>query len=499
MADYPKLWIRTVSSTVQISDLGIIIDTTGRQLVGGPDEGEFSYDELASSDDLRNLVGNGNIQWSEDGATWTLSHQDAGDILSTYTLEDHNDMISGNPHGVTANDVGADNMISEINTNGSTQINQSKLDPDLVNSTELGTAISNHHAPSSADHDDRYYTETEMQTGGQSQLHWDNVTNKPALAAGAYDPVYCFVQGIGLASAPYPAIVGMFYVDNGSPQHLWKYNGATWDDLGAVASDHSAMSRFIDLSDGDESIFEYEGVPTWKDWGVPENAYDVNVHDDGDGKQSVQQYSTTTSSWVKIGDVDWNSTPLDESYDDSTSGDKRIDVDDGSIILNQNAAHTPLVINEKDAKPSNNPASGKTGLISVSDLWYGWDDSRNKWLSLERKTIWFGVGNNGQKDRYLPLWGVIPALKAGTPLLRNMALVEITIDSENAQYADYKVAIKTNPTTWKYTKNINGSDGGTDIAINVDFNTGDIPILKMEPTSGKVDYPVVGLTFAYRL
>ena len=137
--------------------------------------------------------------------------------------------------------------------------------------------------------------------------------------------------------------------------------------------------------------------------------------------------------------------------------------------------------------------------MSINDILYKWDDTRSKWLSIERKTLWFGVGNNGQKDRYLPLWGIIPALKAGVRLVRNMTLVEIALDSENAQYADYKVAIKTNPTTWKYTKNINGTQSGQAIDINVDFNVGDIPILKMEPTSGKIDYPVVGLTFAYRV
>jgi hypothetical protein len=497
MADYPSLWIRTISGTVQINDLGIIIDTTGRELIGPPGQGEFTYDELSSSDDLRNFIGNGNIQWSENGGTWTLSHQDAGDILSTYTLEDHNDMVTSNPHQVTANDVGGDNIIGEINTNASTQINQEKLDPDLVNSSELNTAISNHHAPTSADHDDRYATETELATGGQADVHWDNVNHKPALAAGAYDPVYARVVGIDLSSEPYPATTGMFYVDNQATPHLWLYSGATWDDLGIVSSDHSAKSRFINLSDGDESVFEWEG--SWLDWGVPENAYDVNVHDDGDNKQAIYQYSTPDTNWKKIGDVDWNSTPLDEVYDDSPSLNKIINVDDGPVDLNQADTYAPQVFNEKTSKPSNNPTSGKSGIISVNNILYKWDDSRSKWLSAERKTIWFGIGNNGQKDRYLPLWGIIPALKSGARLLRNMTLVEITIDSENAQYADYKIAIKTNPTTWKYTKNINGSQGGQAIDINIDFNSGDIPILKMEPTSGKIDYPVVGLTFAYKV
>jgi hypothetical protein len=39
--------------------------------------------------------------------------------------------------------------------------------------------------PSSHNHDDRYYTETELQTSGQSQVHWGNVSNKPSLITGS--------------------------------------------------------------------------------------------------------------------------------------------------------------------------------------------------------------------------------------------------------------------------------------------------------------------------
>lgn len=36
-------------------------------------------------------------------------------------------------------------------------------------------------AASSHDHDDLYYTETELQTSGQSSVHWDNITDAPSL------------------------------------------------------------------------------------------------------------------------------------------------------------------------------------------------------------------------------------------------------------------------------------------------------------------------------
>ena len=39
--------------------------------------------------------------------------------------------------------------------------------------------------PSSHNHDERYYTETELQTSGQSQVHWNNISNKPSLITGS--------------------------------------------------------------------------------------------------------------------------------------------------------------------------------------------------------------------------------------------------------------------------------------------------------------------------
>ena len=50
------------------------------------------------------------------------------------------------------------------------------------------------YAPSAHAHDDRYYTEAQLNTsGGGAQVHWDNLTNKPAIGSGdmvktVYDP-----------------------------------------------------------------------------------------------------------------------------------------------------------------------------------------------------------------------------------------------------------------------------------------------------------------------
>jgi hypothetical protein len=49
-----------------------------------------------------------------------------------------------------------------------------------VNADCLGGSLPSAFAAAVHTHDDRYYTETEMQTSGQALLHWDNVCSKPA-------------------------------------------------------------------------------------------------------------------------------------------------------------------------------------------------------------------------------------------------------------------------------------------------------------------------------
>jgi len=49
--------------------------------------------------------------------------------------------------------------------------------------------------PGPHDHDDRYYTETELQTSGQASVHWDNITNKPVLSGSTVSQVIFTAEG----------------------------------------------------------------------------------------------------------------------------------------------------------------------------------------------------------------------------------------------------------------------------------------------------------------
>ncbi|OUC07998.1 hypothetical protein RY27_11610, partial [Litorilinea aerophila] len=52
-----------------------------------------------------------------------------------------------------------------------------------------GTGSANTVARSDHNHDDRYYTETELQTSGSAQVHWGNLSNVPAGFADGTDDV----------------------------------------------------------------------------------------------------------------------------------------------------------------------------------------------------------------------------------------------------------------------------------------------------------------------
>ena len=58
-----------------------------------------------------------------------------------------------------------------------------------LNVNFAGSGSANTAARSDHTHDDRYYTKTELQTGGEAQVHWDNLTNVPAGFADGVDDV----------------------------------------------------------------------------------------------------------------------------------------------------------------------------------------------------------------------------------------------------------------------------------------------------------------------
>ncbi len=80
-------------------------------------------------------------------------------------------------------------------------------------------------------------------------------------------------------------------------------SGTTW---GSSLGDITDGSRVIDLSDSDESIDVYvDSTELWTQGGANLDNDAVTINDDGDGKAAQYVYNTTGTTWVKFADVDF--------------------------------------------------------------------------------------------------------------------------------------------------------------------------------------------------
>jgi len=485
----PSLYLRNKSASVDftIADLGIVLlkGTPGpaRQLTA-----EYSFDELASSDDLDALITSdfSNLEASADGTTWLLTAQDVKDVLSTFNLKQHDDINSGNPHNVTPGDLDPDAILTRANQALTAQLSESRLN------------ISGHK--SSGDHDGRYYTESELdaffagEALGKKQIDWNNVLNKPNVGTeGQYDPVNFRVLGIvGVNgyTTPVGGNLGDIYID--ASRNVMKHNGTSFADTGLDIVDTNDV---INL-DHSGAIYKYNTIGGWTNIvPVPDSGFEITVINNGDNKQEGYVWDNTSATWKFRYRVD---TPAVKTLDDAYNDGHVIEVDAGAVDFNNTNAHAPFHFNVKPSAPSTAPAAGKTGITYVGGLPYFYDNVRAKWLSVERTVVYFSAGKNSL-SKYLDVNGNVPSLKSGIRLPRNMTLTEIIVETEGSHSATYGVRTKDAIGSNLSSLVLSSAVGGQDIGINVDFAAGKVPIVFMDVPSGNVDYPMVQLVFRSRI
>ena len=388
---------------------------------------------------------------------------------------------------------------------------------------------------------DNHYTKTEMQTSGQASLHWDNVTNAPSFGAVAWkEPVLYRVLAIQ-AAEPTPTGVGDVYVDT-DDDHYYKYNVATWDDLGAIGSG----DRVIKLDEADEAIFEYSGS-SWDDSGAPADNDAVCVDDDGDGKAAQYVYDLTATEWKKIGDVDFSghmdggankhdaseidvegtythiatgdlenaiediddelislnsavgaisTNTLDEAYDEGGAGNGRtISADSGAVKIDTGAAtNAPLELTEKSSLPSTGLAAGqlavKDGILCV------YDGTRSKWLSVQRIQLPFGTAKQVM-DQYLAFGaGSLPSNNSGYRMLRDATIVGISGQLDASGTCDMHVR-KNDVATNIATLSLSSVVGNQSTSLNIDVSQGDYLQAFLE-SAAKVEDPMMVVEIAWR-
>jgi len=150
----------------------------------------------------------------------------------------------GNGGAVTAGAVTADSFAGD----GSALVN--------VDAVTLQGNAPSAFAPAVHLHDDRYFTQTQLATGGQATVHWQNLTGVPAGFADGIDNDTTYTAGYGLTLTKIKfSLAG---ADNTRPGHVVTTVDNTGD-VGqyaslAVGTDGFALISYYDATNGDLKV-----------------------------------------------------------------------------------------------------------------------------------------------------------------------------------------------------------------------------------------------------
>ncbi len=395
------------------------------------------------------------------------------------------------------------------------------------------------------DLEEKYYTKIELSASGNSIIHWDNITGAPSFGSPTWiDPVLYRVLNIDLGVAPGSPTTGDLYVDNnGAGVHYWKYNGSTWDDLGAA----SDTDRIVNLGDSTASIYTYVlSTNSWTNEGLPLNETGVLVNDDGDGKQAQYVYDGTSTSWKKIADVDFAShfdggpskhdsseidvegtyinltttdletvigeidghltnalvhNTLDMAYDEGGAGIGRtINVTDGSFVLNKGAAtNAPFEIPSSGAAATSGLSSGQ--IDTIDHILCIYDSVRSKWLSVQRMFLVFGIrsgGGMGTTNQFMEFYaGSLTSNNSGLRMARNATIVSLAGQLDASGTCTMQIR-KNDAATVISSLTITAALGAQDTAINVDLVAGDFLQSYLSNTNA-VEDPMFMVEIAWNL
>ena len=388
---------------------------------------------------------------------------------------------------------------------------------------------------------DEYYDMTELQTSGQAQVHWGNITNVPSFGSPSWiNPVLYRVLEVA-SSAPASPSVGDVYVDSNT-DHYMKWDGSAWQDEGAVSTD----DRIIDLSNGTENVFTWSGS-AWTDGGTPGDNSATTINDDGDGKNAQYVYSTETSEWIKFADVDFEShldggaskhdaseidvegtytsapsTPtdletvlseydttiqnintnltglsLDDAYDGNGSGAGRtVTVDSQAVKFDASSGtDAPLELTSLAAAPTTNLANGQLSVID--GILCAYDSTRGKWLSVNREVLVFGRRGR-TRNQYLAFGGgVLPSNNSGFRIMRNATITAMSCQLDASGTGT--INLRKNDVTASNIASlaVTSATGNQDISVNVDLAQTDFLQCACASTAG-IEDPIVIVEIAYR-
>lgn len=519
---------------VAINDLGIVIPAAGQVTLSD----YFDYQEIADSFNLRDLVtaetlviNNGTADLSAaNGLKWITQDNlyNLANELSNYSLATHDHdfdyaPLSHNHDDRYYTETELDNGQLDNRYYTETELDSGQLDNRYYTETEIGTMLGD------------YYTKTNLQTSGQAQVHWDNITNAPSFGSPTWvDPVEYRVLDI-TATAPGSANEGDVYVDT-DDNHYYKYVSSSWVDQGAATTG----DRVINLADATETIYTFGGS-TWTDSNLPDTDNTATlVNDDGDGAEAQYVWDSTSGSWTKIGDVSFGphldggsskhdaseidvegtysnipGTPtdlestlsaidtalgtanetLDEAYDVGGAGAGRvITADAGAVKIDTaSATNAPLELTNKSSAPSTGLAAGQ--LAVVNNVLYLYDGVRVKWLSVARHSIVFGKDGRCL-DQFLKLPGGQYSNLGGYRMKQNATIVAMAAQLSASGTGDFQVQ-KNGGGSAIATLSVSAATGNDANDTNIDISADDY-LQAYESGAANVNNPTFTVEIAWR-
>lgn len=336
---------------------------------------------------------------------------------------------------------------------------------------------------------DNYFSKDDLKSSGKSQIHWDNITDTPALGSpnGWYEPVKFRVRGINLSSPPDNPETGNVYIDDASEYQ--KYDGANWDSLGSVSSN----DRIIDLSDPDQCIAQFNGTD-WDQESPPENNYAIVVSDDGDQKTAQYTYDANLAKWIKTGDADFVGHLNDGSGKHKAN---QIDIEGTFLNIAGSPTNAEEAFSGIDVKLGEQQTQLSASKI-INGLLYVKDETRgNKWLSASREYLQFGRKGK-TKNQYLGFGSSKhTSNNSGDRMLRAATITGISCQLDKVGSCEFHV--RKNKTASNIASlNLAAENGKQDITLNVDIEAGDF-LQSFLSATNRVEDPRLTVEIAWRV
>ena len=408
---------------------------------------------------------------------------------------------------VTLNDIVIDDIGLPIDATSTIQIDENEDWSRIANSDDLREKVTNGNIVinngvtdlSASDGVDflkivhvyylkqNYYTKTNLQTSGEAEVHWDNITNTPDFSFDWLEHVKAII--LGFYSAAPAGTEGDFYVDT-DDDTLYKYISSSWVSQGAP----SEGDRVLDLDSTAEVIYEYESG-SWGIKDIPSDGNAVIVTDDGDGDPALYVYQENVLSWLKIADgtiVQGNT--LDQAYDQGGAGAGRtVNVDSGPMQLSASGGYSPIELTDLSSPPDTGLAAGQ--LASVGGRLYIYDSTAALFLSVDKN--WITIGKRRTvKNQYLNIFGSeFPSNLPGFPIPEDMIIQRVWGTLQVAGTCDieiYKVGTGLPIYTLEFTASVYENE-----IANINLDSGD-ELFFFCANNVNVSYPFINIELAYR-